>query len=159
MRRPLRFYLVGGAAIVDQGMRDATVDVDFVVDADDPAAIDEFERLVPELKNELNINLEPASPADFLPVPPGALDRSLYARTYGAVTVYYYDPVATAISKIARGAERDLSDVRALLASERVTWEQIESMWRQMRASPRGWVRYDPETVERRIRTLRGQHP
>jgi hypothetical protein len=157
MRHRLRFYLVGGAAVVDMGLREATIDIDFVVDADDPAALDEFEELVPRLKNELDVNLEPASPADFLPVPAGALDRSPYVRTYGRVAVHYYDLAATAIAKLARGAERDLADVEMLLQRELVSWDEIDALWQRMRPSRRGWLRHDPAEVERRIAAARAR--
>ncbi|HEV8636294.1 MAG TPA: DUF6036 family nucleotidyltransferase [Chloroflexota bacterium] len=155
MRRPLRFYLVGGAAVVDMGLRQATIGTAFVVDADDPAALDEFEELVPRLKNELDVNLEPASPADFLPVPPGALDRSPYVRTYGKVAIHYYDLAATAIAKLARGAERDLADVEVLLRRGLVSWDDIDALWERMRESRRGWLRHDRAEVERRIAAAR----
>jgi hypothetical protein len=99
LRRPVRLYLVGGTIVVDRGLRADTFDVDFVARADDPAALDEFERLVPILKDELQTNLEPASPGDFIPVPSNVLDRAQYVRSYGQLTVYHYDLPTTIISK------------------------------------------------------------
>jgi hypothetical protein len=105
--------LVRGAIAVDLGLGSSTLDIDYVVQADDPAAIDEFEQLMPTLKNELRVNSELASPADFLTVPPNVLERARFVRTYGNVSLYYYDLPSTVISKIARGAERDLTDVES----------------------------------------------
>lgn len=157
MRRPIRLYLVGGALVVDRGLRGATLDIDFVVDADDPHAIDEFEHLVPILKDELQVNAEPASPGDFIPVPADVLTRSPYVRSYGRVAVYHYDPPTTVISKIARGAERDLADVELLIAAGVTTWAEVESRWREIKASPRGWLRHSPADVERRMHALRAR--
>jgi hypothetical protein len=155
LRHPVRLYLVGGAIVVDLGFRNATLDVDYVVEADDPRALDEFEQLIPSLKNELRLNVEPASPADFLPVPPNVLGRARYVRTYGNLSVYYYDLPTTIISKIARGTERDLADVESLVRSGQVTWPDVEATWAEMRASPRGWLRHQPDTIDARIHAMR----
>jgi hypothetical protein len=152
---PIRLYLVGGSIIVDLGLREATLDVDYVAEADDPRALEEFEHIVPQLKNELRINVEPASPADFLPVPANVLAQSAHVRSYGNVHVYYYDLPSTVISKAARGAERDLADIAALVTAGIVSWAEIESRWREIRASPRGWLRHNPDDVERRLHSLR----
>jgi hypothetical protein len=155
LRHPVRLYLVGGAIVVGLGLRSATVDVDYVVQADDPTALDEFERLVPALKKELHVNVKPAGPTDFLPVPPNVLDRSRYVRGYANVSVYYYDLPSTIISKIARGAERDLTDVESLVQAGQVSWSDVESTWAEIRVSPRGWLRHDPNAIDARIRAMR----
>ena len=46
MRRPVRFYLVGGSVLIDLGLRAATLDIDYVADADDPAALAEIEQAI-----------------------------------------------------------------------------------------------------------------
>jgi hypothetical protein len=160
MTHPLRLYLVGGPIVVDLGLRASTLDVGYVAQADDPQALEEFERLIPILKNELKINVEPASPGDFIPVPPGVFARSRYVRTYGRVSVYYYDLPTTIISKLARGAERDLADVEELIRSGDVSWADVEATWAEIRPSPRGWLRHDPIAVERQIEAMRRRlHP
>jgi hypothetical protein len=155
LRRPVQLYLIGGTIVVDRGLRADTFDVGFVVRADDPAAIDEFERLIPILKDELQTNLEPASPADFIPVPSNVLDRAEYVRNYGQFAVYHYDLPTTIISKIARAAERDLADVEALVRSGAVSWDDVESTWREIRDSERGWLRHSRQDVERRLGLMR----
>ena len=67
-----RVYFTGGVSAVLMGWRAATIDVDvsFVPDRD------EVLRLLPALKNELDLNIELASPADFIPELPGWEDRS-----------------------------------------------------------------------------------
>ncbi len=155
LKFPIRLYLVGGSVVVDMGLRTATIDIDYVVDADEPHALEEFERLIPVLKNELQINAEPASPADFIPVPVNVLSRSPYVRTHGKVSVYYYDLPSTVISKAARGAERDLADIELLVQSGAVSWKDVEGTWEDMRKSPRGWLRHDPAEIERKLRMVR----
>ena len=155
LQRPVRLYLVGGSVLIDLGLRAATLDVDYVADADDPAALDDLEQAIRVLKNELDVNVEPSSPADFLPVPSGSLGRSRYVGRYGPVSVYYYHLPSLVISKAARAYEQDLDDAIHLLQAGEVTWQEVEDTWTEMRTSPTGWLRYEPDDVARRLDVLR----
>ena len=154
LRLPLRFYLVGGAAIVDLGLRPATLDIDYVARADNPEALRELERQLPRLKDDLDINVEPASPSDFMPVPEGAIERSTYVRSYGPVAVYHYDFPTLVLAKIARGAERDVADIELLLRTGAVTWTAVEAAWMEIRDREDGWLRHTPIQVERRMASM-----
>lgn len=155
MRHRIRIYLVGGTVVVDFGLRKATVDIDYAVRADDAEAIAEFERLVPELKNSLDVNVEPASPEDFMPVRRGAIEKSRYVRTCGTVDVYYYDAVSTVLAKVARGSQRDLADVETFVESGLVNWDEVEEAWREVRERPTGWLRYTPDEIDQRLDVVR----
>ncbi|MFN8525819.1 MAG: hypothetical protein U0821_22185 [Chloroflexota bacterium] len=52
--------------MIDMGLRETTLDVDYVASADDPVALADLEQALHALKHELDINIEPASPGDFL---------------------------------------------------------------------------------------------
>ena len=151
----MRFYLVGGVVLIDLRLRETTLDVDFVADADEAEALAELEQAIRRLKDELDINVEPASPADFLPIPPSVLARSRYVDRFGPVSVYYYDIPSLVIAKAARALERDLDDVERLVHAGEVEWREVEETWREVRASPTGWLRYEPDEVERRLDLLR----
>jgi hypothetical protein len=155
LRRPIRLYLVGGSVLIDLGLRTSTLDIDYVADADDPAALTELEQAIRALKNELDVNVEPASPADFLPIPLSALNQSRYVGRYGQVSVYYYHLPSLVISKAARGLEQDLDDAERLVRAGEVAWSDVEATWREIRSSPTGWLRYEPDEVERRLDLLR----
>jgi len=66
-------YFTGGASAVLMGWRAATIDVDvaFVPDSDD------LLRALPDLKEQLELNVELASPSDFLPELPGWKESTL----------------------------------------------------------------------------------
>jgi hypothetical protein len=84
-RQPGRVYLVGGATLVFEGFRTQTLDVDLsfeVADRDHG----EFIRTVRGLKDELAINVEEASPGDFIPLPEGYQDRAKFIGRFGAVS-------------------------------------------------------------------------
>jgi hypothetical protein len=108
---PTAAYLTGGATAVLLGWREATVDVDIRFEPER----DEILRAVARLKDELRINVELASPADFIPVPDGVEGRAVYWSTEGRLTVYDYDLYSQALAKVERGHDRDLADVAAMI--------------------------------------------
>jgi len=65
-QQPGRLYLTGGAALVHSGIRPGqTLDIDIQVTVD-PANLT---TQIAQLKHKLNINIEFASPSDFIPLP------------------------------------------------------------------------------------------
>jgi hypothetical protein len=51
------------------------------------------------LKSELDLNVELASPADFIPPLPGWRERSRLIAREGALTFFHYDFYAQALAK------------------------------------------------------------
>ncbi len=105
-------YLTGGATAVLHGWREQTVDVDIKLDPEPEGAF----AAIRKLKEELGLNIELAAPDQFLPPLPGWQDRSVLIGTEGPVQFRHYDYAAQALSKVERGHDRDLADVRAMLA-------------------------------------------
>jgi hypothetical protein len=108
-----RVYLAGGATAVLYGWRDTTIDVDIKLIPDR----DEILREIPRLKETLNLNVELAAPSDFIPLPPGWEGRSPLIRREGKLSFHHFDPVAQALSKIERGHEQDIRDVKEMVAA------------------------------------------
>jgi hypothetical protein len=107
----VRAYLVGGTTAVLLGWRTSTIDVDFVLRPEDEGIL----RELPALKESLQVNLEIASPADFIPVPPGWEDRGTFEARISRVEFYHFDLYAQALAKVERGHPRDLADVREMI--------------------------------------------
>lgn len=105
-------YLVGGATAVMEGWRSTTLDVDMVLEPE----LDELLRQIPALKERLHINVEFASPLDFLPELPGWRDRSPFVSQERALTVRHLDPYSQVLAKLERGIDHDLSDVDAMIS-------------------------------------------
>ena len=105
-----RIFLVGGASAVIVGWRDTTVDVDLKLDPEPPGVFSAIARA----KDVLNMNLELASPDDFIPALPDWRARSVFVARHGLVDFLHYDFYAQALAKIERGHEQDLSDVEAM---------------------------------------------
>lgn len=114
-------YLTGGATAVLEGWRESTVDIDVRFEPDSDAAL----RKISELKEELAVNVELASPLDFLPGLPGWQDRSRFRFREGNLEVFDFDPYSQAMSKLARGFELDRKDVRAMVESGLVEPERL----------------------------------
>lgn len=110
-RRPARVYLTGGATAVLSGWRASTIDVDLKLVPDDDALL----RAIPDLKESLQVNVELASPVDFIPVQDGWEDRSRFIVQEGPLAFYHFDLTAQALSKIERGHAQDVEDVGAMI--------------------------------------------
>src|SRR5687768_10549109 len=91
-----RIYFTGGATAVLSGWRTTTIDADVLIVPDSDAVL----RVIPRLKEDLQMNVELASPADFIPELPGWRERSLFIRRVGKASFHHYDFYAQALSKI-----------------------------------------------------------
>ena len=105
-----RLYFTGGATAVLLGWRPTTIDLDIRVFPE----TDQVFRAIPRLKEALELNVELASPADFIPELPGWRERSLFVAREGRMSFYHYDPYAQALAKIERSHTQDLIDVSEL---------------------------------------------
>jgi hypothetical protein len=139
---PIRLYLVGGTTLVYERLRVATLDIDLTFEVD-PAHHGVLMRAVARLKDDLGINAEEVSPADFIPLPSGWRERSPYVGRFGQLEVFHFDPVSAALSKLARGYERDLADVKTMLDAGLIEREQLGAAWNEIESllPERGWSR------------------
>jgi len=106
-----RVYVTGGASAVLEGWRLSTIDVDLRIEPDRDALL----REIPRIKEALEINVELASPPDFIPELPGWRERSREFAREGDVRFLHYDFYAQALSKIERGHAQDLADAREMV--------------------------------------------
>lgn len=135
-----RIYLTGGATAVLYGWRASTIDVDIKLDPE-PAGL--FEALV-ILKDELDINVELASPDDFVPAIPGWRERSIFIVRHGSLDFFHYDPYGQALSKLQRKHDRDLIDVEALVRYGLVERKRLREMFIQIEADLIRYPAIDP---------------
>ena len=68
------------------------------------------------MKEDLQINIELASPDDFIPPLPGWEERSTYIAKEGSVEFFHYDFYAQALAKIERSHSTDLLDVQQMIS-------------------------------------------
>ena len=110
-REPGRIYLTGGASAVLRGWRVSTLDVDMTIVPEN----DRILRAIPDLKEKLQINVELASPADFVPPLPGWEERSPFIAREGTIDFRDFDFYTQALAKLERGHRKDLSDVDSMI--------------------------------------------
>lgn len=106
-----RVYFTGGATAVLFGWRETTIDVDIRVLPES----DRVYRAIPALKESLEINVEFASPADFIPELPGWEERCMFVCQENRLSFYHYDLYAQALAKIERGHAQDMGDVQEMI--------------------------------------------
>ncbi|MGI8927407.1 MAG: DUF6036 family nucleotidyltransferase [Tepidiformaceae bacterium] len=107
----VRIYFVGGTTAVLIGWRTTTIDVDFAMRPEDDSLL----RAIPALKETLEINVELASPADFIPLPQGWEDRGTFIAQVQRVEFYHFDLYAQALAKVERGHRQDVSDLQQMI--------------------------------------------
>ena len=121
-------YLTGGATAILMGWRESTIDVDVLFAPEN----DQLLRTIPKLKESLELNVKLAFPGDFVPMPAGWEDRSLFVERVGTVTFRSTDPYAQALAKLERGHERDLADVEAMISLKLVDREQLRAFFTEI---------------------------
>lgn len=109
-REETRVYLAGGSTAVLCGWRQSTIDVDLHVEPDAEAYA-----AIAKIKEDLCVNVELASPRDFIPQLPGWQDRSLYLGREGKTSFFHFDFYSQALAKVERGFEKDMEDVREMV--------------------------------------------
>jgi hypothetical protein len=144
-----RVYLTGGASAVLLGWRDNTVDIDIKIIPEDDRVL----RALPELKERLHINVELASPDDFIPPLPGWEERSPFIRREGTLSFHHYDFYAQCLAKIERGHRKDLADVRAMLG-QRVQPERLRMLFEAIRPELFRYPAIDPDDFAERVRVI-----
>jgi hypothetical protein len=145
-------YLTGGATAVLLGWRGTTLDVDVKLDPEQ----DELLRAIARLKDELAVNVELASPADFIPLPAGWRDRSLFAAREGRLTFRHFDPYSQALAKVERGHAQDVEDVLELLRRGLVDDRRLCAYFAEIEPELYRFPAIDPADFRRSLEELLG---
>ena len=150
-----RIYLTGGATALLYGWRSMTIDIDL---KPDPEPLGLFEALA-TLKDQLDINVELASPDQFIPAIPGWRERSLFIAHHGLLDFLHYDPYGQALSKLQRGHDRDLQDVRAMLRANLIARDRLREMFTLIKPQLIRYPALDPATFEAAVLEFCNDNP
>ena len=150
-----RLYFTGGATAVLIGWRPTTIDVDIRIV---PEA-EELLRAIPQIKEQLQMNIELACPADFIPELPGWENRSLSIGRKGHVAFYHYDFYAQALAKIERGHRQDLEDVRAMIDRGLADPKTIRRFFDEIEPLLYRYPAIHPPSFRRAVEETLGQRP
>ena len=143
-------YLVGGRTAVLLGWRTTTVDVDvtFVPEQD------EVLRELPRIKSELSVNVELVSPGDFVPLPDGWENRSVFVGREGRLTFRHFDPYSQALAKLERAHERDLGDVQAFVDARLVDPVRLRGLLAEIEPRLYRFPAVDARALRRRVEAV-----
>ncbi|WP_027269053.1 DUF6036 family nucleotidyltransferase [Leptolyngbya sp. PCC 6406] len=140
-------YFTGGASALLVGWRSSTVDIDIRLDPEPPGIF----QAIAKLKQTLGINIELASPQDFLPPLPGWRDRSVFIGKRGQILFYHYDFTAQALAKLSRGFDRDLNDVRAMYAQKLFSLPDLQDGFQAIESDLIRFPAVNPDVIKSRI--------
>lgn len=140
-------YLTGGATAVIEGWRASTVDVDLRLEPDS----DELMRRIASVKNDLDINVELASPPQFVPELPDWRERSPFVFQEGRVTVRHFDLYSQAFAKIERGFEQDLADVQAMIDAGLIDPQRARELFAEVEPQLFRYPAIDPEALRAKV--------
>lgn len=153
-RAETRVYLTGGATAVLQGWRNATIDIDLKIEPER----DEILRSFPDLKEQLEINIELASPGDFIPELPGWRDRSPFIARSGPLFFHHYDFFSQALSKLERRHRRDLQDVEEMFERRLIDGPRLASLFREIEPEFFRYPAIDPRAFRRAVEDAVARH-
>ena len=148
--QPGRVFFTGGATAVLSDWRETTIDVDIKLVPDQDSVF----RAIPVLNETLQLNVELASPDDFIPVRPDWPDRSPFIVREGRLDFHHFDLVAQALAKIERGHVQDLADVREMLTRGLVTTAELREYFDAISARLYRYPAIDPASFEKAVAAI-----
>ena len=146
-RGPGQVYFTGGATALLLGFREQTIDIDLKLDPEPAGA---FEAIA-ILKNRLNLNVELASPDDFIPRTADWRERSRHIASIGGVEFFHYDFAMQALAKLERGHTQDLEDVSNFLRGGHVTAQELRARFEQIEAGLLRYPAIDPPQFRKKV--------
>ncbi len=147
VRGPGNIYFTGGTTAVLHGWRETSIDIDLKPDPEPPGL---FEAIA-SLKDELDVNVELASPDDFIPAVPGWRERSLFITRHGVLDFFHYDPYGQVLAKLQRRHERDLLDSRSFVAAGLVQLPKLREMFALIEPELIRYPALDPATFRQAV--------
>ena len=145
-----RVYFTGGVSAVLLGWREMTLDVDVKAD---PEPLGFFESL-PRLKESLEINIELASPDQFVPALRGWRERSVFIATHGRLGFYHYDFYGQALAKIERAHARDRLDVTAMITDGLVVPAVLATLVAEVRTEMLRYPAIDADSLVQHVNAI-----
>ena len=122
----------------------------------DPEPPGVFEAIA-QLKDDLDINVELASPDLFVPVPTDWAQRSEAIARHGQVEFLHFDYRSQALAKLARGYERDWADVEAMLERGLVSKQALRRTLQEIEPKLVRYPALDAEVFVTKVNAFLGE--
>ena len=149
-RQAGRIYIAGGASAVLRGWRDSTVDIDITIVPEN----DRILRAIPDVKERLQVNVELASPADFVPALNGWEERSVFIAREGSISFHHFDFYTQALSKLERAHRKDLLDVDSMIRDGLVDPRRLLALFEEVAGSLFRYPAVDPKSLRAAVERL-----
>ncbi|MGH2454569.1 MAG: DUF6036 family nucleotidyltransferase, partial [bacterium] len=141
-----------GATAVLLGWRASTIDVDIMLVPERDTLL----RAIPRIKESLRVNVELASPVDFIPVPPDWEDRSRFAAQEGNVAYYHFDLYAQALAKVERRHVQDVEDVATMIKMGLIDAERARQYFEAIAPELYRYPAVDPRAFRKAVEEMLG---
>jgi hypothetical protein len=102
----------------------------------------------------MRVNVELASPLDFLPELPGWKDRSRFRFREGNLEVFDFDLYSQALSKLERGLELDLEDVRSMVRSGEIKPRKLLELYEAVESELFRFLAVDPAKLRSSVESV-----
>jgi hypothetical protein len=146
-RSPGKVYFTGGATALLLGFREQTIDIDLKLDPEPAGA---FEAIA-GLKNRLDVNVELASPDDFIPRGKDWRERSRPIASIGRVEFFHYDFSLQALAKLERGHAQDLQDAASFVDGGYVSLDDLKNRFVQIEPDLLRYPAVDPQQFKKKL--------
>jgi hypothetical protein len=142
--------VAGGASAVLQHWRESTFDIDITIIPDS----DRLLRAIPDVKEKLRLNVELASPADFVPPLPGWETRSPFIALEGPISFHHFDFYTQALAKLERSHRKDLIDVASMIRDGVVDPDRLRALFGEVEALLYRYPAVDPRSLRAAVERL-----
>jgi hypothetical protein len=144
---PGKVYFTGGATALLLGFREQTLDLDIKLDPEPKGAFEAIARL----KNTLDLNIELASPDDFIPGTANWRSRSTHIASIGQLEFLHYDFSLQALAKIERGYAQDLQDVANFLDGRHLAADELRARFAEIEPDLIRYPAVDAQQFKRKV--------
>ncbi len=153
-RSPGKVYFTGGATALLLGFREQTVDENKKLDPEPKGA---FEAIA-VLKDKLDLNVELASPDDFISPSANWRERSRPIATHGLVEFLHFDFALQTLAKLERGHRQDVEDVAGFLRGGFVTAAELRERFAEIEPQLVRYPAVEPQPFKRRVDEFLAAH-
>lgn len=129
-------YLVGGSAMVAEGHKHSSRDIDLGFDVTDEQAFYEVARAVADRGRYL-LDLAPDPTRRSMIETPDWRKRSLPYGRFGSIEVRYWNAEDIVLNKVSRGTQEDWDDIESILRRTPTARSSLEGRFQEMYTASR----------------------
>ena len=109
---------------------------------------------IPVLKEKLSLNVELASPDQFIPELPGWRERSVFIDQIRRISFFHYDFYSQALAKLERSHVKDLLDVQEMLRRGFIERRELLRLFSAIEPDLYRYPAVDPPTFREAVEGL-----